>query len=411
MSDAVDMILSGGPFAVFKWRNDPLWTVEYVSPNLHELFGYDPADFLSGKLQLSDLIHEDDARRVADEAKRQMKEHQGIGHQEYRLRKAGGGFVWVSDYTRVLRDAKGHVTHYLGYLLEITRQKQAEASLEEKTRELEEKSRGLMEANTRLEAVQKELQALNASLEERTARALSELREKDAILLKQSRHAALGEMIGNIAHQWRQPLNALAIIVQDLEEAYKYGELDEARIRETAGRSMLLINYLSTTIDDFRNFFRAEKEKKPFVVQEAVTQSIELVEAAMRNHNIEIAQKFDTRPAEAIGFGNEFAQALVNILTNAKDAIVERGIENGRIEVAVKKEEGRIAVTVRDNGGGIDETIVEKIFDPYFTTKHQAQGTGIGLYMTKMIIERNMGGEIGVRNVEGGAEFRITLPL
>lgn len=409
MSEAVDTILSGGPFAVFKWRNDPLWTVEYVSANLLPLFGYEPAAFLTGKLQLSDLVHNDDQRRVADEAQQQLRQQIEMGHQEYRLRKADGTFVWVSDYTRVIRDDQGRVTHYVGYLLEITRQKEAEASLAQKTRELEDKSRGLMEANARLEAVQSQLQALNASLEERTARALAEVREKDAILLKQSRHAALGEMIGNIAHQWRQPLNALAIMVQDLEEAYQFGELNEARIRQITNRSMLLINYLSTTIDDFRNFYRAEKEKQPFVVQEAVAQSVELVEAALRNHNIEMIQRLDKMPLEVVGFRNEFAQALVNILTNARDAIVERQIENGRIEIEAKRERGHTLVTIRDNGGGIDPAIVEKVFDPYFTTKHQAQGTGIGLYMTKMIIERNMGGEINVKNIEGGAEFTIRL--
>ena len=411
MSDSIDTLLCGGPFAVFKWRNDPLWTVEYVSPNLRTLFGYEIAGFLSGQLQLTDLIHPEDQRRVADEAKSQLRAQEEMLYQEYRLRKADGSFVWVSDYTRTLRNDEGVITHYVGYLLEITRQKKAEASLAKKGQELREKSERLQEANSRLEAVQKELEALNASLEERTAQALAQVREKDTILLKQSRHAALGEMIGNIAHQWRQPLNALAIIVQDLEEAYGFGELDEARIREISSRSMLLINYLSTTIDDFRNFFRIEREKQPFTIQEAVAQSIELVEAALQNHNIEMVQQVNEAPLAVMGFKNEFSQALVNILTNARDAIVERKIKHGRIKISAKREADRIVITLQDNGGGIDEAILDKIFDPYFTTKHQAQGTGIGLYMTKMIIERNMGGQITARNLKGGVEFRIVLPV
>jgi PAS domain S-box-containing protein len=383
MVNTLESVIDAGPFVVFRWQNDPSWTIEYISSNLKPLFGYSPADFIRGRIHYEDLLHPDDlaaaARAIAEASRRE----EGHFEQEYRIRKKGDDFVWVRDFTRIVRDRSGAITHYQSYIWEITRQKEAEAAL----------------------------QALNESQQKQIEKTLASLRERDAVMIQQSRHAALGEMIGNIAHQWRQPLNALAIMVQDLEESHDQGELDRDRLGEIVSKSMVLINYLSTTIDDFRNFYRSDQAAERFNLSEAIEAALGLVEAAMHSHAIAIKKELPKEPLYMLGHKNQFAQALINLFTNAKDAIVARQTPSGCIDIVLNHRSDEAVLSITDNGGGIDAAVLPKIFDPYFTTKHQSQGTGVGLYMTRMIIERNMDGHIYAENSGEGARFTIVLPL
>ncbi len=383
MVETHDDLISEGPFVVFRWRNSPAWQLEYVSKNLTTLFGYNCNDLLSGAIHYGDLIHPDDlatASRAVGEAARRDEES---FEQEYRIRNRQGAFIWVRDFTRMVHDKRGTITHYQSYIWEITRQKEAESKL----------------------------QALNRSQQARIERALEAIREQDAALIAQSRHAALGESISNIAHQWRQPLNALAILIQDLEDAYAHGELDRKQLDEVISRSMVLINYLSTTIDDFRNFYRADRQMSSFCPTEAVEKALALLEGAFQSHAIAVRRHYEADLPNILGHPNRFAQAVVNLFNNAKDAIVAHNPEAGTITVTLQRHPEGIALTVEDNGGGIEPEAIGRIFDPYFTTKHPSQGTGVGLYMTRIIIERNMGGTIRAENCENGARFVICLPL
>lgn len=237
---------------------------------------------------------------------------------------------------------------------------------------------------------------------ERTMRAL---RDKEQALIDQGRQAAMGAMIDNIAHQWRQPLNALGITVQKLLFYYDRGDFDRRQLRQGVEDSMGLIRHMSQTIDDFRDFFRPNREKVEFDVRESVTKTLSLLAGTFEALHIEVA--IEAREGVALyGYPNEFAQALINIIINAKDELVARGISGPRIEISLRKEGSKAVIVVADNAGGIPEEILDRIFEPYFTTKG-AQGTGLGLSMSRTIIEKNMDGRLSVRNGPRGAEFRI----
>ncbi len=256
------------------------------------------------------------------------------------------------------------------------------------------------------------LSDLNANLEKKIKKEVEKNREKDQILIRQSRQAALGEMIGNIAHQWRQPINSLGLIIQDIEDAHYHNELNEAYIQNAIEQSMELIGHMSDTIDDFRNFFMPNKDKSYFLINEAVENALNIIGAALAHADIFVQQVIEPN-MHIYTYKNELTQVIINILNNSKDAFAEREQEtkNIRIESYRKADESAFYITLTDNAGGIDPAIKEKVFDPYFTTKHKDQGTGIGLYMAKSIIENNVGGKLLAHNVEGGAQLVIILPF
>jgi PAS domain S-box-containing protein len=236
--------------------------------------------------------------------------------------------------------------------------------------------------------------------------ALEALRVQEHIMIQQNRHAIMGEMIGNIAHQWRQPLNSLGLYTQSLGLVYGSPIFNKEFLEASVAKSMEIIQHMSSTIDDFRNFFSTEREKSEFRAIEAIIKVMSLVEASFKEHGITIARE-EREDVKIYGYPNEYAQVLINILINAKDALVERTIESPRIKISISSDDATSLVTIADNAGGIPEAIVEKIFDPYFTTKGPQQGTGVGLFMSKAIIENKMGGKLTVRNTDVGAEFRI----
>jgi C4-dicarboxylate-specific signal transduction histidine kinase len=250
---------------------------------------------------------------------------------------------------------------------------------------------------------QQMLEALNRTLEERIDVAVRELRQKDQTLILQNRLAAMGEMINNIAHQWRQPLNLISLIVQRLPECR---DLPPEEVEEQVERIMDIIMHMSRTIDDFRYFFHQDKEKMHFSANQALARAVDLISPSLEDKGISITID-EQAEVDVFGYSNEYAQVLLNIFSNAKDALVERNIAEPRIHVSIFKAGERGVVTIADNGGGISSEIMPKIFDPYFTTKEAMQGTGIGLYMSKIIIEQNMGGSLTARNMDGGVSFRI----
>ena len=232
--------------------------------------------------------------------------------------------------------------------------------------------------------------------------------EKDSIILKQSKHASMGEMIGNIAHQWRQPLNLISLLIQDLEESYGEGNFTREYLDETIQKVMDVIQYMSHTIDDFSNFFSPEKERILFSVQDSVDRAISFLEPELKRSKIRLEVHIPD-DFSINGYPNEYAHVLLNIIKNAKDVFAERKISDPKITIMGFREADKGVVTITDNAGGISEDLIDKIFEPYFTTKSNESGIGIGLYMSKIIIEKNMQGELCVRNVENGAEFRIVI--
>jgi signal transduction histidine kinase len=254
-----------------------------------------------------------------------------------------------------------------------------------------------------------ELQEANKKLEAETGKriqALEELRLKEQMLLKQSRFAAMGEMFGNIAHQWRQPLNVLGLLVQEVGLSCDSGELDRQLLDANVARVMEIIGQMSQTIDDFQNLAAPDKNKSRFKAAQVIAKSVKLMEQGLGKDGItlEVDSSGDTYIE---GYPNEYGQVFLNLLANARDALLERKTPQARITVRSWAENGRAVVTVTDNGGGIPVEIMDSIFDAYFTTKELGKGTGVGLFISKTIIEKSMGGRLTARNTAGGAEFRI----
>ncbi|MDO8927030.1 MAG: HAMP domain-containing sensor histidine kinase [Sideroxyarcus sp.] len=252
------------------------------------------------------------------------------------------------------------------------------------------------------------LRQLNETLAQRVKNEVAANRDKDHLLIQQSRLAAMGEMVHNIAHQWRQPLNSLSLIISNILDDFRFKTLTEETLERDSANARRLIERMSTTIDDFRDFFRPDREKSSFDVATSIRDAVFIIEASLKSNHIELT--LDAPPGlTASGFPGQYGQAVLNLLVNAKEAILEHRQSGGRIRVVLEQKDGFAVLGVEDNGGGIPANILQQLFDPYFTTKDQ--GTGIGLYMAKMIIERNMEGTISATNIEDGARFILSIPL
>jgi|GEM_PF-790523 len=349
--------------------------IEFVNPAAVKMFGGQSLEDFLGR-SVIDLVHPDSRDLVVDR-QRTMAEGQGVPLIEEKLLRLDGTFFFAEVVAEPMV-YKGRMLVQVVFR-DVTGRKLAE----------------------------EELRRLNETLEQRVVEQVAQNREKDHLLIQQSRLAAMGEMIGNIAHQWRQPLNALGLLLSNIQDAFHYHELDEEYLDTATENGRRLIGKMSDTIDDFRNFFRPNREKVEFGLRDAVENALRLVSASFKHHNIPVRIEA-TEDVRVLGFANEFSQVLLNLFVNAKEAMQEKGVTDGGLEISFVREGDRAILRVGDKGGGIAEEVLPRIFDPYFTTKEK--GTGIGLYMSKMILE-NMDGTIEAHNRNGGAEFVIRIPV
>ena len=274
----------------------------------------------------------------------------------------------------------------------------------------------LYESNKKLLESQNELQSLNKNLQTKIEEEIRlklkkerEANEKERLLVHQSKLASMGEMIGNIAHQWRQPLTELSSILINLQLSYERNQLQKEKFQNKMEEANNQITFMSKTIDDFRNFFKSDKAKEEYKISRVVDDVEKLMGPTLKNNSIEL--KISIRDDFTVyGYANEISQALLNIVNNAKDIIVERAINSGYIHIETFFAEGIKTLIVYDNAGGISIQPIEKIFEPYISTKHAKSGTGIGLYMTKTIVEKNNDGFIKVYNAQEGAVFTLYFP-
>jgi len=288
-------------------------------------------------------------------------------------------------------------------------QKQLKLSYEKLEDRVSQRTKDLDTTNKLLEIKTIELEDLNKSLDKKIKEEIEKRIQQETILIQQSRLAATGEMIGNIAHQWRQPLSLITTCASGIKLEKEFGISIEQNEIAKLNTIIQSSNYLSKTIDDFRNFFKPNKEKSYFSIEEMTDQSINLVSASFSFHYIKIKKNFK-KIERVFGFPNEFSQAILNVLANAKDVLVEKEIKNPYVNVNIYENEEFGFLEIEDNAGGINPDILIKIFEPYFTTKEKNQGTGIGLYMSKMIMEKNMSGKLTVENTTLGAKFIFAIP-
>jgi len=265
----------------------------------------------------------------------------------------------------------------------------------------------------------KELEKINKNLERRIKKAVEENRRKDKIMFQQSKLAAMGEMLQNIAHQWRQPLGSISLILQSIKLKNEMNKLTPEYIDKKTDEALILADNMSKTIDDFKNFFRPDKTKKTLSIERCIRDSKQLVSHLLEKYNIDLDVKIK-QDVTILGYKNELSHVCLNILNNAVDSLKESDVKKRKILIVVKKEKKGIIISIIDNGGGIKQEHLEKVFEPYFSTKLKDKGSGIGLYMAKQIIEEHMEGKIRALNIKhkmgtdimyNCAMFEITLPI
>jgi len=244
------------------------------------------------------------------------------------------------------------------------------------------------------------------NLEDKIQKEITQRVTQEKILIQQSKLASMGEMIGNIAHQWRQPIAEVSAILTNMKITHRFNKLTPLFFSTKIDEANKLTTYMSQTIDDFQNFFNPQGEKELFSIEQACRDALFIVESSLKYHNIKVAFNI-IKNSEVYGYKNEYSQVILNILSNAKDIFIQKKIVHPKITIEIKTGEQYVIVKIEDNAGGIEEELLEKIFEPYFTTKHKAKSTGIGLYMSKNIIEKSMQGFINVVNKNKGACFTI----
>ncbi|MBF0618369.1 MAG: HAMP domain-containing histidine kinase [Nitrospirae bacterium] len=261
-----------------------------------------------------------------------------------------------------------------------------------------------------------ELNQINVSLENRVQEEIRKRRQQEQLIIQQSKFIAMGEMIIAIAHHWRQPLNAIGVMVQEIKDAYNYNELSEEFFRTITRDVMEQLRFMSRTIDNFSNYFKPSTEKTQFDVLDSVHEAVSLLSAQMIENGIELCfEPSIDENLRTLGYKNEFIQVLLNLIINARDAVmdaVDKGVlqkGEGQISLSCLKKENTIFIKIKDNAMGIRQELESKIFDPFFTTKGLSKATGLGLYMSKTIIEHNMDGKIYAENLPKGAVFTIEL--
>ena len=358
---------------LFKWNNDEKWSVSHVSESVFSFLEYSKEEFLNGTVSYSECIYKDDLKRVEREVKSAIEKNESsFEHRPYRVLTKSKKIKWVIDQTIIIKDEDGNIINFIGFIGDISEIKQLE----------------------------------------------DDNREKEKMLFQQSKMAAMGEMIGNIAHQWRQPIAIISMWSNNIIIDVDMETVNNKSLLTYANNINTQTKHLSQTIDDFRNFFAPNKERSTFTLKSSIEKTMNLLNAAFKTHDIEVIQEFED--IEITSFENELTQAILNVIKNTKDILVTL-IEDERrlLFIDTYENEGYAVIEIKDNGGGIPIDIIDKVFEPYFTTKHKSQGTGIGLYMTDTIITKHLGGEISVQNSEyeyegvayRGAKFMIRLPI
>lgn len=355
------------------WDLDVLDNTLLWDNRMFELYGLSCDELLTPEEVLKSRVHPYD--KVVNDA---LIDSALKGEQDYncefRIVYRNETIHYIKASAVVIRDQNGMAIRMIGANWDITEQKMFELHLQELVAE---------ETNKRL--------------------------SNEKIMLQQSKMALMGEMIGAIAHQWRQPLNALAIKVQDTVMAHRFGEIDDNYIGTFKKNSMDIIRGMSQTIEDFRSFFKPIAQKERFTVSSALDDTLNIVGPLLKNSSIAVELSESPKNDEVYGFKNGLAQVFLVLISNSKDALVENKIEKPVIKIVTLDYEESVTILITDNGGGISEDIMDRIFEPYFTTKEQGKGTGIGLYMAKEIVERHMGGKIFAENCLDGVKFSVEL--
>lgn len=319
-------------------------------------------------------------------------------------RAKDGSTFYVNTTVIPMLDENENIVEYIAIRYDVTKEVMLREELIKKEAEYEELNRSL---EKRVEEQTRELKELNQTLEKRVRDEIAKNEDKQRVMFWQSRHASLGQMLANIAHQWRQPLTELSLAMFNIKKAVQNDRVED--VSKFYDESKNIIKNMSQTIDDFTNFFSPDKEKHYFNISESIQEAIGLLESVVNDGMITIKTNFEDM--EVLGITNELTQVMINLINNSKDAFIHNSILLREIAITTKREKGFALIEVQDNAGGIAKENIEKIFEPYFTTKHKSRGTGLGLFMSKMICEQGLGGTLDVKSKKNTTTFSIKIPL
>ncbi|MDD3324455.1 MAG: PAS domain-containing sensor histidine kinase [Sulfurospirillaceae bacterium] len=323
---------------------------------------------------------------------------------------AKDGTVFYVNTTIVpILDENKEIKEFIAIRYDVTKSVELQEALKRKEEELEALNATLEE---RVKFQTKALVELNATLEETIAQEVEKNRKKDQFIYQQARLASMGEMIANIAHQWRQPLSELSMVLYKMKKIHIMASCDKDDFyNKSYEHAKKIISNMSDTIEGFRNFFSPHRQGELFSLGGAIKDVWFMVEGVVAKEDIIQTTKI-LHDVKILGSVNDFSHVLINIINNSIEAYRSKDYEKKEISIVLdKNKKGSAIITVCDKAGGIDKTILDKIFEPYFTTKHASAGTGLGLYMSKMIVEKNMMGSIRAYNKDSGACFEIEVPI
>jgi PAS domain S-box-containing protein len=314
--------------------------------------------------------------------------------------------VYLNTTITPILDANNQIEEFIAIRYDVTKEVELKKDLEQKDKALQLLNETLEQ---RVQEQTKQLQELNLTLEQRVKEEIKKNEEKQKMLFWQSRMASLGQMLANIAHQWRQPLTELNLILFNINKKAQHANSNK-EIQKLYEEGKYLIKSMSSTIEDFSNFFAPNKPSEPFYVKQAINQALELLKKLIVRENITIRTQYEK--IRVLGISNELSQVIINLIQNANEAFKQNNITHKKIIIKTFIEDEEFAVIeISDNAQGIAKEHIDKVFEPYFTTKHSSVGTGLGLFMSKVIIQKSLNGDMNVYNNKEGAVFVIKIPI
>ena len=359
---------------------DGLWDIDlknkkiFYSPRFLTMLGYSSSETKTFKSFWQKSIHKDDYEKTMIALKEHLCGKTEVFESEYRFKCKNGSFMWIKIRGKLFYDSNNNQSRFTGFHTNIN-----------------------------------DLVVLQ-----------NENLQKERMLYQQSKLASMGEMIGNIAHQWRQPLTVISVIASTISMQLQLNTLDKNSTIKDIDKLLGTVDYLSTIIDKFRYFFNPNNEIENFSISEAIKENLVIFESSYKSNNINLILNLDD--IHISGYKFELMQVVINIINNSKDALSEKSImdkEENYIFMKSKVKNKVLTLSIYDNAGGIDKELADKIYEPYFTTKHQSQGTGLGLYMSNEIIKKHFKGKLSNKTIEyeyddkhfKGEEFKIEIPL
>jgi PAS domain S-box-containing protein len=391
--------------------------IRFCNSEVSSSLGFEPAELIGKSVQV--LFHQSEWEKLLSEVAPEIK---NTKDNLVCIHKSGSPINLEVQISKIQNE--GELIAWMFYLRDDAHVRRLTGQLAFSLKEMEFANREMLHVNEELEneihlrrKVEEELrqqklmlEKLNNDLENIVKMEVEANREKDRMMVIQSRQASMGEILESVAHQWKQPLNTINLLLYELDEKGKQGVPDYGKFREKIEEIYQVVSYMSNTIDDFRNFFIPGREATQFKLAESIRQTSKFLASEFRHSEIELITELDVS-IQISGFQNEFTQVLLNLLNNSRDALAEMKRKNPFVRITLKKENQNAIIEIEDNAGGIPLELLPEIFDAYTSTKKDGKGTGLGLYIARSIIEKKFKGSIGAENTEYGARFTISLPV